>query len=70
MITELHANWYATPEGGDEYDIYEVGKNGVVSIVDAIGTKGNEYFVVEKENGESLRVYNPNWVKSVKEVEA
>lgn len=68
-ITKLTANWYAFTQdgGGEDYDIYEVGKKGVVSIT-TYSPYGVERYDVIYDTGEMLQVSNPNKVYFEKDV--
>jgi hypothetical protein len=62
---KLHYNWRQCGEAGDQwgddYDIHEVGKNGVARIyIDLTKTSG--IWVVDYEDGRQEYIYNPNQV--------
>lgn len=62
-ITKLTTNWYAFSQdgGGEDYDIYEVGKKGVVSIT-SYCPYGVEHYDVLYDTGNMTQVSNPNKV--------
>jgi len=50
---------------GENYDLYEVGRNGVTEIIENAPTNGMELwnFVIRYEDGKTFRVFNPNEVE-------
>ena len=63
-ITQLIANWYPTPESGDYYDSYEVGKKGVIRITEhrPAGEGDKWFYDVDFEGQSTKRIFNPNSV--------
>lgn len=65
-IIQLIANWYSfsADGGGEDYDTYEVGKNGVVRIIEhrPAGEGDKWFYDVDYENMGTKRIFNPNSV--------
>ena len=66
-IIQLIANWYATSSIGEEYETYEVGKNGVVKITEYRPRgEGDKWFYDvmfdEIQRKGTKRIFNPNSV--------
>ncbi len=66
-IIQLIANWYATSSIGEEYETYEVGKNGVVKITEhRPAGEGDKWFYDvmfdEIQRKGTKRIFNPNSV--------
>lgn len=70
-IIQLIANWYSftADGGGEDYDTYEVGKNGVERITEhrAQGEGDKWFYDVDFENGGTKRIFNPNSVSFERE---
>ena len=77
-IVQLIANWYGWSDGreaGEEYEAYDVGKKGVVSITehrpngphDPVNDKW--FYDVVFENEGMKRIFNPNSVSFEKEAQ-
>ena len=56
---------------GEDYERYEIGKNGVKSITENQPRNGMELwnYEIEMEDGRSFRVFNPNFVEYFKPIE-
>jgi len=72
-VKSLTANWHqridSSIAAGEDFDVYEVGNSGVVSIQENEPHNGMQlwnYFIT-KEDGTRLRVFNPNFVEYFKE---
>lgn len=54
---------------GEDYERYTVGVNGVMSIEENEPHNGNQVwnYVVNHEDGESCRIFNPNFVEYFKD---
>lgn len=71
-VKKVHFNWRM--EGnmhddiGEDYDVYEVGRNGVIQIIEHIPSNEPEQwnYEIESETGWS-RIFNPNYVEYFKE---
>lgn len=63
-IQTLIFNWYATPENGEEFSQYEVGRNGVVRIDEyrAQGEGDKWCWDVHLDDGRIISIFNPNQV--------
>ena len=67
QITKLTTNWFAWNNGhesGEEYAEYEVGKQGVVDILEHRPTDPNDkwFYNIAFEGGGMKRIFNPNTV--------
>ncbi len=65
-IVQLIANWYSftADGGGEDYDTYEVGKNGVDKIIEyrPRGEGDKWFYDVHFEKKGTKRIFNPNSV--------
>lgn len=66
-VIKLYYNWRQVNDGyqqGDDYNIFEVGKNGVIEIIENEPHNGMQLwnYEIHFENGESQRIFNPNHV--------
>ncbi len=66
-IIQLIANWHAWNDGresGEDYDIYDVGKKGVLRITEhrPQGEGDKWFYDVDFENKGTKRIFNPNSV--------
>lgn len=68
VITEIRYNWRQVidngRDAGEDFDYYEVGKIGVISITEHLPKgEGDKWcYVVDFENGERRTIFNPNVV--------
>ena len=60
-ITRLHYNWYYSAECGEDYEIAEVGKAGVVKIESQVEGNGLRWIISYKDRNVEV-IYNPNKV--------
>lgn len=74
-VKKVRFNWFQSgstvdSEGaGEDWDYVEVGKNGVIQIVENEPHNGQQkwnYLVILKDGGGS-RIFNPNYVEYFKE---
>jgi len=75
-VKQINYNWHQTgsvtdPDGvGENYDWFEVGKKGVIEIIEYKPENGLQTwnFVIKFEDGTVYRVFNPNFVEYFKNI--
>jgi len=63
-IEKVIFNWFYTQEGGENYSIYQKGKDGVVDIKEHVpeGEGDRWFYIVEFDNGIVRKIFNINEV--------
>ena len=62
----LKTNFRLHESGEAMTDYFEVGVNGVKSITEFADENEPRNFLIEKGNGITIRVYNPNFIEYLK----
>lgn len=70
-VKVLHSNWRQVGSvsdrdgAGEDYDRWNVGNNGLISIEENEPTSQNEFwnYILKFEDGSSKRIFNPNYVE-------
>lgn len=73
-VKQITFNWFqrgSTSDrdgAGEDYDFYEVGRKGVVEIIENEPHNGFQKwnYVIKCEDGSTYRVFNPNWIEYFK----
>lgn len=73
-VIKVDFNWRQesdSNDAGENYDTYEVGINGVISITEhsAQGEGDKWNYLIEIDGGGMFRIFNPNFVVYGKEIE-
>lgn len=73
-VKKIKFNWHQVGSlnesdgAGEDYSIYEVGRGGVLDIIENEPLNGLQQwnYVIKMEDGTQERVFNPNWVEYFK----
>ena len=68
-IVQLVTNWFAIPEHGEDYETYDLGKDGIVKITEhaSCGEGDRWFYDIYYDDDRKKRIFNPNSASMVGE---